>query len=296
MTDDEWSKMSVVTTKDIRDSGSQPWHLNNTALKSIRDSNEYPRGFPSVEKVDLFETDPFYILTLKKLPKTEYEMMLPWQPWSWRKFLNAFTDDTLEDIVGGGVTEFVCMPIPNSYDHKRWHAAIQERKPYPEDAPVPVWDFVVTRIDGTKKRIHPSLQGKKNCKVSSWDFDYEKSGPKAGKGKSDGQGTFQRMIANTYDGEGTRREGTRAKKSAVAGEVSGANDPGAWSESQSSKADVWRGDASSWESQRGDSTQPPMPTGSADRYQERWDSRWEPDASWWPRADSSSSPWQGRGW
>ena len=40
-----------VTTK-------QPWHLNKTALKYIRDSHEEPRGTPTVEFVDLFDKDP----------------------------------------------------------------------------------------------------------------------------------------------------------------------------------------------------------------------------------------------
>ena len=39
---------AVATVEDIRLSGSgtQRWDLNNTALKSIREDNEQPPGFP----------------------------------------------------------------------------------------------------------------------------------------------------------------------------------------------------------------------------------------------------------
>ena len=38
----------VVTRADIRGAGRQDLHLNNTALKSIRDSHESPKGVPTV--------------------------------------------------------------------------------------------------------------------------------------------------------------------------------------------------------------------------------------------------------
>ena len=37
---------------------TQPFKLNNVALKWIRDQNEKPRGFPTTSCVDLTETDP----------------------------------------------------------------------------------------------------------------------------------------------------------------------------------------------------------------------------------------------
>ena len=42
------SAMAVATVEDIRriGAGTQPWALNNTALKSLRDSNEEPPGYP----------------------------------------------------------------------------------------------------------------------------------------------------------------------------------------------------------------------------------------------------------
>ena len=50
----------------------QPWSLNNTALKYIRDSHEEPRGTPTVEFVDLFDKDPYRIHTLRRGTGEDY--------------------------------------------------------------------------------------------------------------------------------------------------------------------------------------------------------------------------------
>ena len=42
------SQRQLVTKEQIRRAGKQPWIMSNTALKSIRDSNERPVGAPSV--------------------------------------------------------------------------------------------------------------------------------------------------------------------------------------------------------------------------------------------------------
>jgi len=39
-----------------------------------------------------------------------------------------------------------------------------------EDAPVPVWDFVVTQVDGNTIRFHPSLNTKR-LEIVSERFD-----------------------------------------------------------------------------------------------------------------------------
>ena len=266
-----------VTKEQIRSSGEQAWHLNSTALKSIRDTHEDLAGTPSTDSVDLFDNDPFDIFTVKRSKGTAYELTEPKQPWSWLKFLNALSDDTLQDVVGDGVVGFVCMPILGFLDVKRQTAAKKEGKPYPKNATVPVWDFVVTRTDGGKTRIHPDLT-KKRCDIASWEFEYEKLGPKAGKG------TYQTMLANTYD-----KRGTRAKKSAE--EDSVANDPGARRESQSGEA----GDTSLWTGHWADS----KPEGSAEGDQDWWRGHWWDTAASGRHHDANSSysdAWRERGW
>ena len=41
-------RQPVVTKEEIRRAGTQPFKMNNTALKSIRDCSEMPFGCPSV--------------------------------------------------------------------------------------------------------------------------------------------------------------------------------------------------------------------------------------------------------
>ena len=193
--------MAVATVEDIRriGVGTQPWALNNTALKSLRDSNEQPPGFPVGDGlVDLTNLDPFEVYTLHRTVGMEYELQEPKQPWSWRRMLAGFNDATLERIVGPGVRRIVCMPITGSYDHKRHHAARLANRQYPPDAPVPVWDFVVERTDGTRVRFHPN-QTKRKVEIADYDFALERDGPAAGRGQSDGPGTYRAMLANTHN-------------------------------------------------------------------------------------------------
>ena len=86
----------------------------------------------------------------------DYEFVDPLQPWSWLSMLKAMQLETKERIVGDGITGISCKPIHGAYDHKRRHAANVLGRPFRTDAPVPVWDFVVTRKDGTAVRFHPN--------------------------------------------------------------------------------------------------------------------------------------------
>ena len=71
-----------------------------------------------------------------------FSMVEPQQPWSWRKTLHRFDDDTLTRIIGPGVTAIFCQPMQSmeqsmagasdiitcllassSCDHKREHIA-----------------------------------------------------------------------------------------------------------------------------------------------------------------------------
>ena len=167
--------MAVATVEDIRriGVGTQPWALNNTALKSLRDSNEQPPGFPvGGGLVDLTNLDPVEAYTLHRTVGMEYELQQPRQPWSWRRMLAGFNDATLERIVGPGVRRIVCMSIRGRYDHKRHHAARLANRQYPPDAPVPVWDFVVERIDGSSVRFHPAHR-KRKVEIAACDFALE---------------------------------------------------------------------------------------------------------------------------
>ena len=47
------AEVAIVSMEDIRTSGDQPWKLNNTALKYLRDAHEMPRGTPTLRGLDL---------------------------------------------------------------------------------------------------------------------------------------------------------------------------------------------------------------------------------------------------
>ena len=147
----------ALTVAEIKQAGKQDWVLNNAALKSIRDSHEMPIGSPWAEGIDLWPYDEYNIHTLVKGEEEAYELVDPELPWSWKKMLNAMEDRTLRHIVGVGVVGIVCMPLLDSVDGRRLHAWRKQKVTVPRGAPVPIWDFVVSRGDGSRITFHPNL-------------------------------------------------------------------------------------------------------------------------------------------
>jgi hypothetical protein len=107
-----------VTVEDIRNIGPgdlQPWPLNNTALKSIRDSSEDPPGTPINTGVELINSVVHEVLTLHRGKGMAYELREPKQPWSWRAMLNTLSDALLQRIVGPGINGFGLCPSGTSW-------------------------------------------------------------------------------------------------------------------------------------------------------------------------------------
>ena len=101
-----------------------------------------------------------------------------------------------------GVVRITCAPVLGSYDHKRWHAARHLGRPYAENAAVPVWDFFVTRSDGTTIRFNTSYTNNKveMAKVSEDQAAHElPKPPNKGKGKFEKRGTYRRKTQGNYD-------------------------------------------------------------------------------------------------
>ena len=69
--------------------------------------------------------------------------------------IKGFRFEVQERIVGEGLANIRCMPIPGTYDHKRQKAQSDANNPYAEEASVPIRNFVVTQCNGTKMRFHP---------------------------------------------------------------------------------------------------------------------------------------------
>ena len=71
---------------------TQPFRLNNVALKLIRDSYESPPGKPVTDSVELTHWDPFQIGMIEHNKGTQYNFKPgETQPWSWRQMLAALT-------------------------------------------------------------------------------------------------------------------------------------------------------------------------------------------------------------
>ena len=176
----------IATREDIRAAGTQDWHLDNTALKSIRFQGEEPEGTPiDWDGVDLTHSDPYFVLTLRRGKGPAFSMVEPQQPWSWRMMLNRFDDDTLTRIIGPGVTGIFCQPmlvltdiservtlVESSYDYKRCLSGAGAG---------PVWDFVIHRGDGERVRLHPNQTNKKvSISMMGAPIPTATDGPQAG--------------------------------------------------------------------------------------------------------------------
>ena len=212
-----------VTVEDVRKAGRHANRLNNSALKSIRDTHEEPRGVPTVDYVDLWDHDPFPVKQVIRGKGMDYTLGDDDTPWLWRSFLNCMDDETLNKVVGPGIVGIMAAPLPGSYDHKRHTAARELKKPFPPDIQAPVWDFIVWRTDNQTFRLHPDQTKNKIAMYSVDNTDLTAAGfptepPRAGKGKSDGRGTYRNFLRQTYPEQGSFK-GQRAKAAGKAGAV-----------------------------------------------------------------------------
>ena len=74
--------------------------------------------------------------------------------WSWRCMLGRLPGGVMQQVVGPGVSRITYEPIPGLYDRERHRAAEHGEGPALSGMPL-IWDFVVTRTDGTQVRFHP---------------------------------------------------------------------------------------------------------------------------------------------
>ena len=184
---------------------TQPFDKNNIALKWLRDTSEDPPGFPIRRCVDITAQDPMDIGVLHMRTGMAYSFREgATQPWSWRQMLAGLKSDVKDKVLGTdpsvGVVRITCEAT-DAYDHKRWHAARDPAvgRPFAEGAPVPLWDFHVYRTDNVVVRFHTSLTTTK-VEVATVGSGLVLPGPPmAGKGNSDGRGTYKYQTTGNYE-------------------------------------------------------------------------------------------------
>ena len=82
----------------------------------------------------------------------------------------------------------------------------------------------MTRTDGSRVRFHPNLINKE-VSITDGDQEFERHGPKAGRGKSDGPGAYRKMLSLSYDEEGAAgASGSAVADVAAAGDGSAVAD------------------------------------------------------------------------
>ena len=95
--------------------------------------------------------------------------------------LQTMKEESLLEVVGTSIWRIVCKPIEGSYDFRRHHVRKEEDRKrlkakgigkkrlktahigYPDDAPVPIWGFEITRTDDTKIWLHPNAKNIKKA-------------------------------------------------------------------------------------------------------------------------------------
>ena len=177
----------------------------NTALKYIRDTHEEPRGYNTIQTYDLTNVDTIPVAKLNRGAFTRYSFdHSVMKPWDWRTMFKLFKPNLQQQLIGEGILTLELVPIPFSYDIARHNAAKEQRNPYDIDAPVPVWDFIVIHLDSKQDsgmnsfRFHPRQTGGK-CDISN-DIDPARMNePVAGRGNSDGAGTYKRCWWQIYN-------------------------------------------------------------------------------------------------
>ena len=292
------AQAAVAATREDLDAlpVTQPFNRNNTSLKWIRDTSENPPGFPTTNQVDITDSDPMDIGVLDRTSGMAYSFRVgETQPWSWRQMLAVFKKDVKDRVLGSdpsvGVTRITCETI-DGYDHKRWHAARSIGRPFAEGAPVPLWDFHVYRTDGVVTRFHTSLTTNK-VEVATLDSGLVLPGPpRAGKGKSDGKGTYRAITTGNYQ-DSLRGTGVAGQAAPAGSAVAELRQPEAPPQADASwppwrdAAGAWW-DTAWWEAKEQETSTP-------DQANAWWEAKeQEAKAAWWGAAWWEAKSWEAK--
>ena len=117
--------------------------------------------------------------------------------WSWHEMVAQLDAESMRVVVegdagrSGGLIRCELLPRPGfKYDHKLHHQ-LKDAGRAERNTQLRVWDFVLTRDDGSGLRLHPQW---KSTKVDTYAVEGGEGlqPPRAGLGESDGPGTYRR--------------------------------------------------------------------------------------------------------
>ena len=118
--------------------------------------------------------------------------------WSWHEMVAQLDTESMRVVVegdacrSGGLIRCELLPRPGfKYDHKRHHQ-LKDAGRAERNTQLRVWDFVLTRDDGSGLRLHPQWS---STKVETYAVEGGEGLqlPRAGLGESDGPGTYKKF-------------------------------------------------------------------------------------------------------
>ena len=111
--------------------------------------------------------------------------------WSWLEMVAQLDEDSMLEVVGGGLVRCDFSRRPNSYDHAL-HCAMKAERVEHKGPHEQLWDFVIWRKDGSGIRLHPEWTRTKFATFAVEGHAEQVQCPHKGPGRSDGKGTFKR--------------------------------------------------------------------------------------------------------
>ena len=164
------------------------WKDHNVALKWFRDSGE-ENGLDQVGFSNWGPAAQVPQILHPKGMQYHFDTDGQWKNWQWQEMVAQMDDQSMRMVVQGpdnrsrGLTS--CrLQQTEKYDHKRHHAL------GPDCKMLKVWDFILMRDDGSCVSLHPNFSSTRfAAKFSEPDVDHEI--PRAGRGRSEGPGTYK---------------------------------------------------------------------------------------------------------
>ena len=213
------------TLEDFRNYGqwfpewSGTYKSHSIALKYFRDSAE-ENGQQEV----IFPFKPTFVrvpkFTHEKGPGYSFDPTTPGEPWIWQEMVAQMDAASMEFVVTGegdhrsrGLVSCRLVQF-DQYDHKRAHKD-------PTTRPMPrIWNFVLTREDGSTVCLHPTYSSTK-IELSNVTAVADHELPASGIGGTSARGTFQyfvqKHVARILRFDPQKKPGSRAVSSGHSG-------------------------------------------------------------------------------